>query len=58
MDSATKGMDFKVASEMATKLNTSITHFRQVGNKFYLDDYNLLEKYYFKDREENIEKLR
>ena len=57
MNSATKGMDFKKASEMASKLGININKFRQEGTKFYLDDYDLLEQYYFEDRANAIADL-
>ena len=57
MNSATKGMDFKKASEMASKLGININKFRQEGTKFYLDDYDLLEQYYFEDRANAITDL-
>ena len=55
---ATSGMDFSKASAMADKLGIKINKFRQEGNKFYLDDYSLLEEYYYAEHEERTAKLK
>ena len=58
LSSVTKGMNLSDATKMADKLGISLTKFRQVGNQFFLDDYELLEEYYFKDRQEQIDALK
>lgn len=57
LSSATKGMNFSEAAKLADNLKISINDFKQVGNKFYLEDIKALEDYYFKDREKAISTL-
>lgn len=57
LSSVTKGMDFSDANKMAIKLGASLNSFKQVGNKFYLEDYQTLKDYYFKERDKQIKEL-
>ena len=58
LKSASSGMDFSKAMTMAQTLGIKISEFRQKGDKFFLDDYTLLEQYYFEEHEKRIQELK
>jgi len=42
ISNATKGVDFKTASEMAIKLGKTLSDFDLIGGKYYFKDLNLI----------------
>lgn len=48
LSKATKGMNYKDAAEIAAKMGTSVSNFKQVGTKFFIDDLNALKDAYIK----------
>lgn len=46
LSSASKGMDFKNAAELAAKLGKSLSDFRYEAGKFYYDDVDAIIEYY------------
>jgi len=46
ISNATKGMDFKTASEMATKLGKTLSDFNFINGKYYFDDFDLINTKY------------
>lgn len=48
LNKATKGMNYKDAAEIAGKMGVSVSSFRQVGTKFFIDDLDKLKDAYIK----------
>lgn len=48
LSKATKGMSYKDAAEIAAKMGTTVSSFKQVGTKFFIDDLNALKDAYIK----------
>ena len=46
LEKATKGMGYKDAAEIAGKMGVSVSEFRQVGTKYFVDDLEKLKKAY------------
>ena len=57
LSSASKGMDFKNAAELAAKLGKSLSDFRYEVGKFYYDDVDAIIEYYDLENETLLKDL-
>ena len=58
ISSATKGMDFKTASTMATKLGKTLGSFRTEAGKYFYDNVEDIVTYYQSESDEYLEDLK